>query len=300
MNLFGGIEAGGTKFNCIVTDQDRTILAEARFPTTTPNETLGRVIQFFQEQQAALGSGIRSLGVACFGPLDPDPTSPTYGYITTTPKAGWGNTPVVSALHQALGVPVAMDTDVNAAAIAEGLWGAAQGLTDFIYLTIGTGVGGGPISHGKPIHGLIHPEMGHVLLRHDHARDPYAGKCPYHADCFEGLASGPALEARWGTCAENLPADHPAWELEAHYIALALEGFICTLSPQRIILGGGVMAQTHLFPLIHAETLRLLHGYVHSAAILEHIEEYIVAPGLGSRAGVMGGIALAQSIQNEG
>lgn len=294
MKYFGGIEAGGTKFVCVITDEARNILAETRFPTTMPRETIDRVIQFFTEQNAMLPEPICAMGVACFGPIEPEPSSPQFGYITTTPKPGWRNTPVVQPLMDAFGVPVAIDTDVNAAAVGEGTWGAAEGMDDFLYLTIGTGIGGGGVFNGKPLHGLIHPEMGHIRLPHDWSRDPFAGFCPFHGDCFEGLAAGPSLLARWGQPGDTLPLDHPAWALEAHYIALALQSLICTLSPRKIILGGGVMQQPQLFPMIHAETLQLLNGYVQSPTILDHIDEYIVPPSLGGRAGVFGAIALAQ------
>lgn len=293
MKYFGGIEAGGTKFVCVVT-RGKEVLAETRFPTTTPKETMNRVVEFFQDQNQQLPQPISALGVACFGPIDPSPDSPTFGNITTTPKPGWANTPIARPLEEIFGVPVAIDTDVNAAAVGEGVWGAAQGLTDFLYLTIGTGIGGGGVFHGKPLHGLIHPEMGHVRIPHDWQRDPYPGHCPYHGDCLEGLACGPAIQARWGVPGDQLPADHPAWALEAHYIALALHSFICTLSPQRIILGGGVMQQSQLFPMIRAETVKLLNGYVQSPTILKETDHYIVPPGLGNRAGVLGAIALAQ------
>jgi fructokinase len=296
MKYFGGIEAGGTKFVCVVTDSGNHVIDEVRFPTTTPDETLGRSIAFFREQNEKLPQPVSALGVASFGPIDPTPGSPKFGYITTTPKPGWADTPVVAPLRQTFGVPVAIDTDVNAAAVGEGKWGAAQGLDNFLYLTIGTGVGGGGVFNGRPLHGLVHPEMGHMLLPHNLERDPYAGSCPYHGDCFEGLASGPALQGRWNQRGDTIPLDHPAWELEAHYIALALQNLICTLSPTRIILGGGVMQQEHLFPLIRAEVKSLLNGYVQSPAILENIDTYIVPPGLGPRAGVLGAIALAQQL----
>ena len=294
MDYYGGIEAGGTKFVCVITDSGKNVLAETRFPTTSPSETLGRAITFFQEHNRQLPRPISAIGVACFGPIDPNKDSPTYGNITTTPKPGWRDTPVVRPLQETFGVPVAIDTDVNAAAVGEGVWGAAQGLSDFLYLTIGTGIGGGGVFHGKPLHGLIHPEMGHIRVPHDLQSDPYAGYCPYHGDCFEGLANGPSIQARWGTRGESLPPDHPAWELEAHYIALALHNFICVLSPQRIILGGGVMQQAQIFPLVREKTLNLLNGYVQSPALQAHIDEYIVPPGLGARAGVLGAVALAQ------
>lgn len=296
MNYFGGIEAGGTKFVCIVTDEEKNIIAEARYPTTTPDQTMGQVIQFFKHQNELLPQPIAAMGVACFGPIDPEPLSKKFGYITTTPKPGWRDTPITQPLSDAFHIPVAIDTDVNAAAVGEAMWGAAVGLDYFLYLTIGTGVGGGGVVNGRPLHGLVHPEMGHIRLPHDWQRDPYPGFCPFHGDCFEGIAAGPALLGRWGQSGDSLPLDHPAWALEAHYIALALQNLICTLSPRKIILGGGVMQQAHLFPMIRTETLRLLNGYVQSAAILDNVDQYIVPPGLGSRAGVMGAVALALQV----
>lgn len=291
--IYGGIEGGGTKFVCAIGDEKGKSLAETRFPTTTPEETLGRAITFFQEQQLTFGT-IAALGVACFGPLDPQVDSPTFGHILPTPKPGWAHTDVVGTLQNALMVPVGFDTDVNGAALGEFRWGAAQGLHTFVYFTIGTGVGGGAMVEGKLLHGLIHPEMGHIVLPHDHKKDPFEGNCPFHKDCFEGLCSGPAMEKRWGQRAETLPPDHPAWDLEAHYIALALQSIICTLSPQRIILGGGVPQQPQLLPLVRQKLVAFLNGYVQSPAILEHINTYIVNPALGSGAGVAGAIALAQ------
>ncbi len=293
--LFGGIEGGGTKFVCAIGDEKGAILSEERFPTTTPEETLTRTITFFQQQTAVFGP-IVSLGVACFGPLDPHPGSPTYGHILPTPKPGWTNADVVGRLQTALGLPIGFDTDVNGAALGEWHWGAAKGLETFIYFTIGTGIGGGAMVEGKLLHGLLHPEMGHIPLPHDSQKDPFEGNCPFHKDCFEGLACGPAMEKRWGQRAETLPPDHPAWELEAHYIALAMQSFICSLSPQKIILGGGVSQQPQLLPLVRQKTLALLNGYVQSDAILQHIDSYIVHSELGSSAGVAGAIALAQRV----
>jgi len=292
MPLWGGIEAGGTKFVCAVGTGPHDLRAEVRFPTTTPTETLGRAIRFFQQHQKE--ESLAAIGIASFGPLDPHPDSPTFGYITTTPKPGWAHTDVAGTIRRALGVPVGFDTDVNAAALGEHRWGAAQGLDTFIYLTIGTGIGGGGMVNGKLLHGLIHPEMGHIRIPHDRNLDPYAGCCPYHGDCLEGLAAGPALEERWGQRAETLPADHPAWQLEAEYLALGLVNFICTLSPQRIIMGGGVMQQPHLLPLVRRRVQDLLNGYLQVPMILERIDDYIVPPELGNRAGVLGAIALGQ------
>ena len=292
---FGGIEAGGTKFVCAIGSGPDDVRSEIRFPTTTPEETLGRTIDFFKQQERDFGP-LDAIGVASFGPVSPNPSVPDYGCITSTPKPGWANTDFVGPLSDAFGVPVGFDTDVNGAALGEWRWGAAQGLDTFIYLTIGTGIGGGGLFNGKLMHGLVHPEMGHVPLPRDPAKDPFPGWCPYHGDCFEGLAAGPALEKRWGVKAETLPPDHPAWELEAHYIALALHSFICTLSPQRIILGGGVMEQPQLMPLIREKTLASLNGYVQAGKILDQIDEYIVPVGLAGKAGVLGAFVLAAQV----
>ena len=296
MSLFGGVEAGGTKFVCIVAGGPGDIREEVRFPTTTPEETLSRTIRFFSNYMKNNDERIDAIGVACFGPVDLDKKSPTYGYITSTPKPGWANTDVVSRLENALKVAVAFDTDVNGAAVGEGKWGAAQGLDNFIYLTIGTGIGGGAVVAGKPLHGLVHPEMGHILMAQNVEKDPFEGYCPFHGTCFEGMCSGPAMKARWGQPAETLGVDHPAWALEAEYIAEALHTFVTVLSPQRIILGGGVMQQQHLFPMVRSRVKDSLNGYVQSPAILENIDTYIVPPGLGNRAGVLGALALAQEM----
>lgn len=291
MTLYAGVEAGGTKFVCALASGPQQILAETRFPTTSPGETLRNTLDFFQMHAPA--GAIAGLGIASFGPVDLNPTSATYGHITSTPKPGWAWTDILGTLSRNLGVPAAIETDVNAAALGEHRYGAGQGLDSCLYLTIGTGIGGGGILNGAPLHGLVHPEMGHMRLPRDPARDPFPGICPYHGDCFEGLASGPALQARWGQPAETLPEDHPAWALEAHYIALALNNLVCALSPQRIILGGGVMQQSQLFPLIRSELQALLNGYIQSPLLLERMEEYVLPPALGPRAGVLGAIALA-------
>lgn len=293
--LYAGIEAGGTKFVCVVGAGLDDIRAEARFPTTLPEDTLRRTLEFFREQRAQHGP-LTAAGIASFGPVDLNPASSTHGFITSTPKAGWAQTDMVGPVRQALGVPVRFDTDVNAAALGEGRWGAAQGLDTFIYLTIGTGIGGGGLVNGKLMHGLVHPEMGHVRIPHDTSADAFAGACPFHGDCLEGLASGPAMKARWGRPAETLPDDHPAWALEARYLALALNNFICTLSPQRIVLGGGVMERRTLFPLIHGDLQALLNRYVQAVQLLSHVDRYVVPPAFGARAGVLGALALAMEI----
>jgi len=292
--MFGGIEGGGTKFICAVGASPNDIQREDRFPTTTPVETLDKAIAFFKQAEQDFGK-LSALGFASFGPIDPHPASPTYGFILPTPKPGWSNANVLGMLKSAFDIPMTFDLDVNGAALGEGLWGAAQGLDTFMYLTVGTGIGGGVMMNGKLLHGLLHPEMGHILLPHDKERDPFAGGCPFHNDCFEGLASGPALEKRWGQKAETLPHDHPAWELEAHYIALALTNFIYTISPQRIIMGGGVGGNERLLPMIRKNVQDLLNGYIQSPAITKNIDEYIVPPELGGRAGMVGALALAQS-----
>ncbi len=233
-----------------------------------------------------------ALGIAAFGPLDAQPGSPTFGFITTTPKPGWAQTDLAGALRRALGIPVAFDTDVNGAALGEQHWGAAQGLDTFVYLTVGTGIGGGGVVNGRRMRGLLHPEMGHVRVPHDRECDPFPGICPYHGDCLEGLASGPAIEARWGRRGESLPADHPAWDLEAEYLALGLVNVVCTLSPQRIVLGGGVMKAPSLLQRVRQRVLTLLGGYV--APLAGGLDDYIVPPALGDQAGVLGAIALAQ------
>lgn len=293
MPLYGGIEAGGTKFVCAVASGPEDIRATIRFPTTQPGDTLQKACDFFRNFMLDQRVTLDGIGIGAFGPLDLNPVSPDFGKITSTPKPGWPFTDIRGAVEAGTGVRAAIDTDVNAAALGERRWGAAQGLTDFVYLTIGTGIGGGLITAGEPYHGLVHPEMGHVALPHDFQRDPFPGICPYHQDCFEGLASGPALQARWGQPAKSLPADHPAWDLEAHYIALGLQAVICFVSPQRILLGGGVMEQRHLFPLIRQKVQSYLNGYVHAEAILTGIDEYILPPALGGQAGVLGAIALA-------
>jgi fructokinase len=290
MNLFGGIEAGGTKFVCGFGTGPHD-LTTARFPTTSPDETLASVIGFLKREA---GAGLRAVGIGSFGPVDLDRNSATFGYITSTPKPGWANCNLAGAVEQALGVPTGFDTDVNAAVLGEAEWGAGRGLSDLLYLTVGTGIGGGAIVGGRVMHGLVHPEMGHIRVPHDCTRDPYPGVCPYHSDCLEGLASGPAMKERWGTPAEQLPPGHAAWPLEAHYLALAVANLALTLSPQRIVLGGGVLRQAHLFAPIRDEFLRVLNGYVRHPALARRMDEYIVPPELGGRAGILGALVLAR------
>jgi fructokinase len=288
--LYGGIEAGGTKFVCAVGTSMGEILGRTQFPTGTPEATLGQAIGFFLRQAAP----VASVGIGSFGPVDLNPTSLTFGRITTAPKPGWQDIDIAGQVRAALSVPTRLDTDVNAAALGEHCWGAAQGLDTFLYLTVGTGIGGGGMAGGQLLRGLVHPEMGHQRIPHDRERDPFDGSCPHHGDCWEGLACGPAIERRWGKPAHDLPPDHPAWALEAHYLALGLANLILVVSPQRIVLGGGVMHQLQLFPTIRREVQVLLAGYIRAPAILERMYEYIVPPALGDQAGVLGAIALAQ------
>lgn len=292
--VVGGIEAGGTKFVCAVGSGPDDIRAEVRLPTTTPGETIKNAVKFFKDYHSK--DPLAAIGIASFGPVDLHTDSSTYGYITKTPKPGWSDTPFARILEEQIGIPVGFDTDVNGALLGEYRWGAARGMQNVVYLTIGTGIGGGGMVNGKLIHGMVHPEMGHIKLfpRDD---DPLpGGVCPFHGHCLEGMAAGPAIEKRWGIKADRLPPDHIAWDLEAYYLSVAAHILICTLSPQRIILGGGVMNQKHLFPLIRDKTLESLKNYVQHPTLLDRIDKYIVPPGLGNRAGVLGAIALGQDV----
>ena len=295
--LLGSVEAGGTKFVCAVGYGPEEMLAEVRFPTTTPAETLNQTIAFFKEREKTDGP-MAALGIGSFGPVDIHPDSPDFGRISKSPKTRWIGADVYQPLKDAFNIPIGFDTDVNAAAYGEWRWGAAQGLDTFVYLTFGTGIGGGGMVGGKLMHGLVHPEMGHMRIPHDWSKDAYKGHCPFHGDCFEGLAAGPAIEERWGQKGETLEADHPAWDLQTDYVALGLTNLICTMSPQRIILGGGMMTQDHLFPMIRKKVLNTLADYVQASAILKDIDSYIVPPALRNQAGIIGGIALAETALN--
>lgn len=275
VSLFGAIEAGGTKFVCGTGTGPEDLVTE-QFPTTLPDETIGRAIDFFR------GKAIAAVGIASFGPIDL-----RTGHITTTPKAGWVNTDVAGTIGRALGVPVGFDTDVNGAALGEFRWGAAHRETDFVYMTVGTGIGAGAMSGGQLVHGKLHTEMGHLRIPREPG-DSYRGACSWHCDCLEGLASGPAIQGRWGQLARDLPESHPAWELEARYLALGLANIACVLSPRRIVMGGGVMEQAHLFPLIRREIARILNGYLDPPEIVPAL--------LGSRAGVLGALVLAERL----
>lgn len=292
--LYGGIEAGGTKFVCIVAGGPRHIVDEIRFKTTTPAETLGRAIQFFQPFIAQ--GQIAAIGVGAFGPLDMNPESANYGFVMATPKPGWSNVNILGTLQQSLQTRIALDTDVNVAGLGENKWGASKGSDPSLYLTIGTGIGGGFIKDGRALIGMLNPEMGHVRIPHERERDPFPGICPFHGDCFEGLASGPAIEKRLGLTGAVVPEEDAFWDLEAEYIALALMNYIVTLSPRKIIVGGGVMQREFLFPKVRRRVRELLNGYVSSKSILENIESYILPPGLGNQSGSLGAIALAMQV----
>jgi fructokinase len=287
-HLFGGIEAGGTKFVCAVGETPQTIHASTLIPTTTPDATLSQVIAFLRPY------AVQCIGLAAFGPIDLDRRSPSYGQILPTPKLAWQGCPILDILQAGLGRPVAVDTDVNAAALAELMYGAGQSCDPLVYLTVGTGIGGGAVVQGRPLHGLMHPEMGHMLLTRAPG-DTLPSGCPFHQDCLEGLASGHAMRLRFGA-PEALPPEHKAWALEAAYLGQALATIAAILSPQRIIVGGGVMHQPHLLPRIREACAQTLHGYLPRLKTPSDFEAYIVAPGLGDAAGVIGALCLAQEI----
>ena len=285
---YGTLEAGGTKMVLSVGNEENELLEQARIPTEDPDTTIKNMIAWFKAQK------IESLGIGTFGPVDLNEKSPTYGWILQTPKAGWANTPLLPRLQEALGVPAKIDTDVNAAALAEWKLGAAKNLSSCSYVTVGTGIGVGYIVNGEPLHGLLHPETGHILLRQEETDPVPGGFCPFHTGCAEGLASGPAIEKRWGKKAEDLPENHPAWDLEAAYLAQLCMAILCAVSPEKIILGGGMMQQKHLFPMIRQKTQKRLNSYVRHDQIENHLYEYITEPGLGTRSGALGALLLAR------
>lgn len=289
--IIGSIEAGGTKFVCAAGNEKGEILDRVELPTTTPIETLQRVKAFFADKN------ISAIGVGSFGPIDLNKESKTYGYITDTPKKGWANFNIVGELKKYFNVPISFDTDVNAAVMGEAMWGNGKGLDLCIYITVGTGIGAGALVEGKLLHGNTHPEMGHIIINR-HPQDTYKGKCPFHNNCLEGMASGPALEERYGKKGKELSKEKIVWEIEAYYLAQALVNYILILSPKRIILGGGVMNQKQLFGMIRANVKELLNQYIKTPCLMEQIDSYIVEPGLGNNSGICGGIALVLNEQN--
>jgi fructokinase len=283
--LFGGIEAGGTKFICAIGQSPDTIVEYVRIPTTSPDETLRQIVAFFTKRP------VERLGIGSFGPLQLNKDLPDYGFITSTPKQGWANTDLVGMLQRMLQVPITLETDVNCAVLGEQLYGAGKGLSALAYMTVGTGIGVGCISNSRIISGINHTEMGHMLIPRSKSEQEFSGSCTYHGDCLEGLASGRAIRHRWGTSASELPTNHPGWELEAEYLACAIVNTILSFMPERIIVGGGVMNHAGLLDNIRSQIVRRLRGYIEHPR-LNDIESYITSPALEEMSGVMGALAL--------
>lgn len=295
---FIGIEAGGTKFVLGYGTCPDDLQGRISIPTEDPETTMKAVVNYIKDVQKK--TKILAIGAAVFGPMDPNPKSPTFGYITTTPKLGWTHYNFVGRLKQDFDLPVGFDTDVNVAAMAEYTWGAAQGLSDFLYITVGTGIGAGGMVNGQLLHGHAHPEMGHILIPHDKQLDPFEGVCPYHKDCLEGLASGPAMKARWKVdSALDLADTHKAWDLEAHYLGVALSTYTMCLAPQKIVMGGGVMRHPNLIERIKPKLTQALGGYIKTPAVTRDLDRYISLPGLVENSGVCGAIALAKLAYNK-
>lgn len=281
-NMFGAIEAGGTKFVCAVSDENFTIKERVSIPTTTPEETMTEVFSFFDQYE------LTAIGIGSFGPIDVNKESDTYGYITSTPKTAWKFYDFLGSVKNRYSVPIGWTTDVNAAALGEIKLGAAKGLKSCVYLTVGTGIGGGAVINGELLEGYGHPEMGHIPVRL-HPNETYKGTCPYHGDCLEGIAAGPAIEGRFGKKGHLLADQEEVWEMEAYYLAQALMNYTLILSPERIVLGGGVMKQKQLYPLVRQKFAELINDYVQ----VPDLEQYIVAPGLEDNAGILGSLLLA-------
>jgi fructokinase len=292
--LYGGVETGGTWCVCAVGSGPEEIVSSERFPTTGPEETLAQIAEFFVR-----GPTVQAVGIGSFGPVDVDRSSSTWGYVTTTPKPGWQHVSVAGALADRLEVPVAFDSDVAAAALGEYRWGSGRGTRSLFYITVGTGIGGGLLIDGRPWHGLVHPEVGHLRVPReaDPDRTHFAGICPVHGDCWEGVASGPAIAERCASRPEELADDHPIWRIEAEYLALGILNLVLVTSPERIIVGGGVMDRASLLEMVRTRVRELLGGYLGAPALNEDIGSYLVRPALGDRAGVLGAIALAQSAE---
>lgn len=286
--LYAGIDAGGTEFKCIVASSPEHIVAEQTVSIGHPDDTLAECAGFFQQTSKSFGP-LKKLGIGSFGPLNLDRNSPTYGHITSTPKPHWSNTDIVGYFHHNLKLPVAFETDVNAALLGEARWGAAQGLHSAVYVTVGTGIGAGVMIDGNLIHGAMHTETGHMLLPR-HRDDTFHGLCPFHGACLEGLASGPAIAERWQESPKTMVDTHAAWSLQAHYLATMCVNLVLMYSPQKLLLGGGVMNRLALFPAIHQSFRSQMNSYIKPTIA---IEEFIVPPHLGNNAGAMGAIALA-------
>lgn len=286
--LFGAIEAGGTKFVCLVGSGPEDMRAETRFPTTTPDATIRHAVEFLRAEQGRQGP-LAAVGIASFGPVDLHPRSPTYGFITSTPKPGWANVNIAGAARAALDVPVGFDTDVNAAGLAEWRWGAARGLDSVLYLTVGTGIGGGGLMDGRLLHGLVHPEMGHIRIPHDLNADPFPGACPFHGDCLEGLASGPAIERRTGRPASEIGDDDPAWPFVVDALGHAFANLRLTLASEAIVIGGGVaVARPWLAAALAKRSDEVLAGYLPERSL-------VLPAALGAEAGPRGALLLAEA-----
>jgi fructokinase len=287
-SVYGGVETGGTWVACLLGSGPDDIVAETRFPTTSPEETVELIGQFFDAHPTP-----QAIGVGAFGPIGVDPDAADWGVLRNTPKPGWPGAPLGPDLQARIGVPVQLDTDVNAAALGEQRWGAGAGCANVAYLTVGTGIGAGFVVDGRPLHGLLHPEAGHMRVPHDTARDPFLGSCPSHGDCWEGLAAGSAMTARWDRPGADLGDGHPGWDLEADYLAAGITNIITVVSPQRFIVGGGVFKHPGLIELVRARVAALLAGYLDSDLLTTGLDRYLVAPGLGEHAGALGAMALA-------
>jgi fructokinase len=291
--IFGAIELGGTKITAIVASDLNNIISKKVFPTLSPNETLQDIIQFFKSAIKDEEYDYQAVGVGSFGPLDLNPESKTFGYITSTPKLGWQFFNIKQEIESALHTIVYLETDVNASALGEFFLYPENKIRNLTYITIGTGIGAGIIINGRIVHGMVHPEFGHIRIPHDYRQDPFPGICPFHRDCFEGLASGPAIAARWHQSPETIPTDHIAWELEAEYIAYAIANLICTISPEIIVFGGGVMQRPALLKMIQSKTRFVLSGYIKSKLLEDNISEYIITPRLKEDSGILGALSMA-------
>jgi fructokinase len=293
VQYYGAIELGGTKTNVLIANGQNQPVAQKTIPTLSPHETIAIISDFFKGVLSSEGIRLESVGIGSFGPLDLNPASKTFGFITSTPKSGWQFFDVKGQIESSLGVQAFIDTDVNAAALGEFSIKPLPGIQNLVYITIGTGIGAGFIINGQLVHGLVHPEFGHIHVPHNFHIDPFPGICPYHHDCFEGLASGPAISERWHIPADKLPQDHAAWELEGNYIAYALANLICTVSPEKIIIGGGVMNRHILYDIARKKTVSIINSYIHSKSLQENVNDYIIPPGLKNDSGLYGALCLA-------
>ena len=295
--MFGGVEAGGTKFICVLADSRGFIKARADIPTTTAEETLAAVKEFFIQRTPEFGDLV-ALGIVSFGPLDFNKQSPTYGYITKTPRPGWSNINLLGYFRDSLNILVEVETDVNSSAMGEFSEGAAVDCENFVYVTVGTGIGAGIFAGGKLMQGISHPEVGHMMIPQVKGDAGFSGSCSFHQNCLEGLASGTAIQKRWQTHPKNLPPEHPAWDLESQYLAVMCVNLTWMYAPEKIIFGGGVMTRDFLYPKIRTNLKKLLSGYAHDVA-LSDMDRYIIPTALGGDAGITGALALARRVYLE-